>query len=118
MATAISTEWRTACIVHLCDFCELPIQPGECYRRDLGAEGGRAYSWKTDEACAALLTHVGYEVDAGSAYDWAEMSLDDPDCPEIVKARWVKRDGDVVDLRRESTKQRAEATIAALEMAP
>lgn len=102
MATLINTTWRTARVAHICDFCDLQIKPGEIYRRDAVKDGGLFYTWTTDEACAALMEHVRREVDVGSAYDYAEMAIDEPGCPEIVRARWVVRDGDVVDLRREA----------------
>lgn len=69
MSEIISSQWKKARKVHLCDYCGERIEKGNTYRKDFCKDGGTAYSWITCEKCETIVTGFWDWVDPDDGLD-------------------------------------------------
>ena len=77
--------YPTARKIHHCDMCDREILPGERYQRDVGFDGGTAWTWKECEHCQALIKTYP------EILDWVDEGYNSSDIDNWEPRTWLGR---------------------------
>jgi len=77
----LSETTPTAKKKHRCNFCGLPINPGEKYESQFIENCGDAYPWKTHPSCSALADKL-------DMYNQCDEGVTEEDFYEIVYSKY------------------------------
>ena len=100
MSAHWTDTWPTARKEHHCFLCSRTIRPGEKYRRGVGLDSGRAWTFKECAHCRAVMdladpTDGEYEYDDDVLIEWEPRSVTEARWRAQWKRKWERRDGDL-----------------------
>jgi hypothetical protein len=83
---------------HRCTLCGRTIRPGETYRRGVGLDDGRAWTFKECAHCRAVMDLCDpawgeYEYDADVLYEWEPQDIREARWRAQHRRKWMRRDG-------------------------